>query len=293
MKLVSEILKHPANQSSPVSLLTRAVYWQLYKRLTGRAKDISYHGLTLRCYPDSHSASRAIYFSGLPDYREMRFILDYLRPGDKFIDAGANIGLYTLLALSVVGSTGHVHAFEPNRGTANRLLETLRLNQVNNVTVHQMGLSDAPGTVDFNLTLDECTAHISACSSSSTSGTVIDVARLDEQLDDSQYAMAKFDIEGYEPFAIRGTGRWLRNGNPPVMQIEAAGYSNRYGVSTEEIIAELHRFGYFTAVYCPDTFSLKRTNCPWQIPVDNILAISEKYESFVMQRLSQQQHKMH
>lgn len=290
MKLVSEILKHPANQCSPVSRLTRAVYWQLYKKLTGRAKDISYHGLTLRCYPNNHSASRAIYFSELPDYREMRFILDYLRPGDKFIDAGANIGLYTLLALSVVESTGHVHAFEPNRETANRLLETLRLNLVNNVTVHQMGLSDASGTVDFNLTQDDCTAHISACSSSSTSGSMIDVVRLDEHLDDSQYAMAKFDIEGYEPFAIRGMCRWLRNGNPPVMQIEAAGYSKRYGVSTEEIIAELHGFGYFTAVYCPDNYSLQRTNCPWKIPADNILAISEKYESFVMQRLSQQQH---
>src|SRR3989304_509633 len=41
----------------------------------------------------------------------------YLRPGDIFMDIGANIGYFTLLAASCVGPAGHVHSFEPNPET--------------------------------------------------------------------------------------------------------------------------------------------------------------------------------
>ena len=76
-------------------------------------------------------------------------MLDFLRPGDTFIDAGANIGLFTLLALSVVGDKGHVHAFEPNPLVAAMLRESLALNAADNVTVHEIGLSDVEGSAAF------------------------------------------------------------------------------------------------------------------------------------------------
>ena len=68
----------------------------------------------IRCYPNSSSASKIIYFSAFPDFYEMGFMKDYLRPGDNFIDGGANIGLYTILAASLVGNNGKVVAFEPS-----------------------------------------------------------------------------------------------------------------------------------------------------------------------------------
>ena len=202
MKLFSEIWTHPANRKAPFRALMRAIHWQITKRLTGRPYDISYHGLKLRCYPDSHSASRAVYFSGLPDYREMRFILDFLRPGDQFIDVGANVGLYTLLALSAVGPTGYVHAFEPNPTVIRILNESLQLNAVENVAIHAIGLADTEGVAGFALTDDDCTAHIVGLSPS-PARTEIPIGRLDQILDNVPYAMAKFDIEGYEPFSIR------------------------------------------------------------------------------------------
>lgn len=286
MSLVSEILKHPANQNSRLYVLMRSAYWQLYKRLTGRAFDIPYHGFRLRCYPKNRSASRALYFSGLPDFREMMFTLQYLRPGDHYIDAGANIGLYTLLALSIIGPRGYVHAFEPNPESADHLQEVLSINQIENVSVHKIGLSDTAEEVGFNLTQDSCTAHIEVVGSVSTSDVRIRLARLDEHLPNGRYAMAKLDIEGYEPFAIQGASRWLKFGNPPVLQIEMAGYSKRFGISTSEFIGELDSIGYFTAVYEPETGTLNPTNRPWEIPVDNVLAVSRQHKSFVEKRLA-------
>jgi FkbM family methyltransferase len=254
--------------------------------MTRQHLDIDFHGLRLRCYPDSHSASRAIYFSTVPDYREMRFMLDYLRPGDRFIDVGANVGLYTLLALSVVGRTGYVDAFEPSDSVAARLGESLTINAVENVTVRRLAVSDSAAQAVFVLTDDDCTAHIDVNPSSPASKTQVRTARLDECLADVPYAMAKFDIEGYEPFGLRGASKWLAHGNPPVLQIEMAGYSHKYGISTPELIGELEQQGYFTAVYSPQERTLEVTDRPWEIPVDNVLAIHRTRETFVQNRIA-------
>ena len=283
LKLINDIFSHPANRNSRVAAIMRAVRWHLSKRLSGQPHDIPYHGKLLRCHPTSHSASRAIYFSCLPDYREMRFILDFLRPGDNFIDAGANIGLYTLLALSVVGDNGHVYAFEPNPHVAAMLRESLRLNSASNVTIHEIGLADVDGSAAFSADGDDCTSHIVA--SSTTANTEILIARLDRILDDIPYAMAKFDIEGYEPFAIRGASQWTKTGNPPVMLIEMGGYSKRHGISTSDFIQELEQIGYFTAIYNPNTREIERTKKPWEIPTDNVLAIATERLAFVADRL--------
>jgi FkbM family methyltransferase len=284
VRLLIDILSHPANKRAPLGAAFRAVQWQTMKRLTGRAWDIPYHGLRLRCYPWSHSASRAIYFSGLPDYWEMCFMRDYLRPGDVFIDAGANVGLYTILACALVGSAGHVHAFEPTLPAAQSLLESIQLNDLHNVSVHQVGLGEFGGYAKFDATNDDCTGHITSANLADA-GILIPIERLDQRLKDIPYAMAKFDIEGYEPLAIRGASSLLRNGNPPVLLIEMGGYSKRHGVTTSDFIAELDHLGYTTAIYSPGSKTLEKTITPWQIPVDNVLAISRDRMQFVEGRL--------
>jgi len=248
---------------------------------------IDFHGLRLPCHPDSHSSSKAIYFSGLPDYREMRFMLDYLRPGDSFLDVGANVGLYTLLAISAIGATGHVHAFEPGEIPARRLQEAIDLNRFRNCTLHQVAASDVRGTASFDVTDDDCTAYIRSKDEVRSDLAQIETVRLDEVLADESFAMAKFDIEGFEPFAIRGASAMLRVGNPPVIQLEMAGYSKRHGISTTQFISELDAFGYECAYYEPETHSLHVTSRPWEVPVENVLAVHRRSRDEVTRRLTE------
>jgi FkbM family methyltransferase len=282
LRLFGDIVNHPANRQARISAFMRAARWQLSKRLTGRPLDICYHGKHLRCHPASHSASRAIYFSCLPDYWEMRFILDYLRPGDAFIDVGANVGLYTILALSVVGDQGQIHAFEPNPLVAAMLRESIALNSAENITVHEIGLADTDGVAAFSSAGDDCVSHI--VSSSGDIGTQIPICRLDRLLPEAPYAMMKLDIEGYEPFAIRGASQWTQNQIPPVMLVEMGGYTKRYGIRTDEFVEELDQIGYFTAVYNPESCQIQPCK-PWEIPSDNVLAIAKGRQELIEKRL--------
>src|SRR5437879_3937805 len=73
---------------------------------------------------------------------ERKFVNAFLRPGDVFVDVGANIGLFTLVAALRVGSTGRVFAFEPTSETFERLVANVRLNKFTNVSPHRVALSD-------------------------------------------------------------------------------------------------------------------------------------------------------
>jgi FkbM family methyltransferase len=221
----------------------------------------------------------------MPDFREMSFIKDYLRAGDRFIDVGANVGLYSLLARSLVGATGRIDAFEPVPRTADRLDEALRINGLDNVHLHRVAASETTGTVSFDHTADSCTAHVAASTQPGGEASEVPTVRLDEYLPRDDYAMAKFDIEGYEPFALRGMRGLLASGNPPVMQVELAGYSKRYGVTSTDFIRDLKDLGYDTGYYVPETRSIVFTETPWDVPVDNVLAVCRERLSRVLDRL--------
>ena len=214
-------------------------------------------------------------------------MIDYLRPGDRFIDVGANVGLYTLLAGSIVGSAGHIDAFEPGALAADRLRETVEANAMMNVCLHPVAVSDVAGTANFNLTDDDCCAHISPAALVGVGSKPVPTVRLDTHLENQFYAMAKMDIEGYEPFAVRGASRLMKQGQLPVILLEMAGYSKRFGISTSDFIAELKGLGYGCASYDPAARELRPTQTPWQIPVDNLLAIRSEQFEFVARRLAE------
>lgn len=285
--LLHSIWTHPANRQHRLRSIWRALAWQVHKRLTGTPVDVGIRELRLRCYPDSHSASRAIYFSGLPDYWEMRFMIDYLRPGDRFIDVGANVGLYTLLAGSIVGSAGHIDAFEPGALAADRLRESVEVNAMTNVSLHPVAVSDVAGKANFILTDDDCCAHISPAALDGVCSRPVPTVRLDTHLLNQFYAMAKMDIEGFEPFAVRGASSLMKQRQLPVILLEVAGYSKRFGISTSDFIIELKGLGYECASYNPMTRELRPTQTPWKIPIDNLLAIHSEQLDFVVRRLAE------
>ncbi len=84
--------------------------------------------------------------------------LDYvrttLRPGDTFIDIGANVGLFTLTAARAVGPGGRVYAFEPSSRERAYLERNIRQNGFDNVVVAPCALADAPGELDILIASD-------------------------------------------------------------------------------------------------------------------------------------------
>jgi Methyltransferase FkbM domain len=157
-ELARFIWVHPANRGRRLRAVAGAFAWQVYKRTTGKHWDLRvWNGARFRVYPDSASASLVLYCGGLPDYHEMRFMAGYLRPGDAFIDVGANIGVYSLFAESLVGRAGRIVAFEPGLRAAARLRENVILNGLRNIEVREEAVGAKARTV--TLTLDRDTMN--------------------------------------------------------------------------------------------------------------------------------------
>jgi FkbM family methyltransferase len=286
-EMTTLIWNHPANAGHRVRALSKAAAWQAYKRTIRRPFDLRvFDTMHLRAYPDSHQPGRIIYYNGLPDFEEMLFIRRYLRPGDRFIDGGANVGLYTLLAASIVGPTGHVDTFEASPPTGARLRENVERNSLSSyVTVHACALAEEEGTVTFTIGRAATVGdRIARVDDADLPTATVPTTTLDT-LPSVPYAMAALDIEGAEPLALRGAQRLLSENNPPVWQLELVDkFVRRFGFSADDVVEMLHEAGYVLAGYdpkanelAPDDSKLGHTRCQ--------LAISKARWDEVVDRL--------
>src|SRR2546428_4961029 len=92
---------------------------------------------------------RHIYVTGEYEPSTSRLVKGLLRPGDSFIDVGANIGYFTLLAATCVGLTGRVFAYEPVPEVYQRLQQNVALNQLMNCTAEQLAISNETYECEF------------------------------------------------------------------------------------------------------------------------------------------------
>lgn len=140
-------------------------------------------------------------------------IRERLRPGDTFVDAGANIGFYTVFASQLVGPQGRVVAVEMMPETAAMLRRNLALNEAENVTVIENALSDVAGQiVKASYTVGQFGQASIAAESAAEGKRVIEVptATLADLLQDhAQVRVMKMDLEGEEIPALEGAGDLL------------------------------------------------------------------------------------
>jgi FkbM family methyltransferase len=287
--IAGAIWRHPGNRQRRIRGLARFLGWQFIKHALNRPVVISFHGKRLKCYPDSTSTSGALYFSGYPDYWEMKFLQAYLRPGDNFLDVGANTGVYSILASAYIGAEGHIDAFEPVERTAARIEEQSALNGLDNLRVHRLAVCDQDGQFEFGYSSSDAMMHLRRTGEQAPNKIQVTGIQLDKFEPYLHYALGKMDIEGAEPLALAGAKERLRQANPPVWLLELAGYSTLYGVSSDEVVQQLADAGFECAVFHPETATLEYTGDPWMLGVQNVLAVASTHRDFVAQRLRQSQ----
>jgi FkbM family methyltransferase len=284
--IMQSIWRHPANRSRRVRGLAGFFAWQFFKHVLKRPVVIPFHGKRLKCYPDSTSTSGALYFSGYPDYWEMKFLEAYLRPADNFLDIGANSGVYSILAAAYIGDKGHIDAFEPVDGTAARIEEQAALNKLDNLSVHRFAVSDRKGELEFGYSGNDATMHLRRADERAANPIIVQSITLDSFEPYRQYAAGKMDIEGAEPMALAGAAARLAQRNPPVWLLELAGYSTCYGISSDAVVLQLANAGFDCAVFDASARKLQYTSRPWELGVQNVLAIAREHKSVVEQRLA-------
>jgi FkbM family methyltransferase len=142
-----------------------------------------------------------------------------LRPGSTFVDVGANVGYFTLLAGSIVGPTGHVVAFEPNPDLASLVARSLSVNGLHSFTrLIQAAAMSRPGQLEFKRFAGHqgssgfyVTDELAARFHDRLERIVVDCTTLDEALADRglRIDLIKIDAEGAEPEVIAGAERLL------------------------------------------------------------------------------------
>jgi FkbM family methyltransferase len=178
------------------------------------------HGFRMRLAM-SEFVDRTIFATGEWEPLETALIAARLRPGDTFVDVGANIGYFTLLGARLVGPTGRVHAVEANPRTFALLQHNLALNGCSNASAHGVAVGEAAGTARIVSREDgNAGADFAVFDGSDGAGTRIDVVRLDALVRDPRVRLIKIDIEGAEAKALRGATALLAGPHAPDLLFE-------------------------------------------------------------------------
>lgn len=146
-------------------------------------------------------------------------IRELLRPGDTFVDVGANIGYFTALAAHLVGPLGHVVAWEPMDKNVQLIYATVWQNQFRNVTVYPFAASADVGLVAMVSGPFSSNAGIARREFGGQRTRVIaQTQRLDDHLGAlKRVDVIKFDIEGHELHAWQGALSLLAKHRPQVL----------------------------------------------------------------------------
>src|SRR5688500_14461311 len=178
----------------------------------------------------------------------MAFVLHALRPTDLFLDVGANIGSYTVLASKVVGA--NCVAIEPIAKTVAHLRDNLALNAIEDrVRVEACAVGETAGTVRMTPNEDSINRVIEA---DAGSRDVVEVPcrTLDEIIGSGPVPqIMKMDIEGLELPALRGATRMLSNSDLRACIIEVWSKSNTDDRTAHPVLGLMASFGFKTATY--------------------------------------------
>jgi FkbM family methyltransferase len=131
-----------------------------------------------------------------------------VRPGDRCVDVGANIGVHTVRLARLVGPDGEAIALEPDSGVLRRLQRNIELNGLPNVRVVNAAASDRGGEMqlyrpnagDTNRGRASLLHHPYLTGTAAT----VPVVTLDDVCGGAPVALIKIDVEGHEAAVLRG-----------------------------------------------------------------------------------------
>ncbi len=150
--------------------------------------------------------------------RDIELVTRLLRPGDTFVDGGANIGLFTLAAAKKVGESGRVISFEPAPATFDALSKNVGINNFKWVDTRQQALADHAGELEMTVFPAQ---HAGLSSFASPAGIpagrkhIVQVVTLDSAIgQNEQPSLVKLDLEGAELLALRGSMQLIARSKP-------------------------------------------------------------------------------
>jgi FkbM family methyltransferase len=273
---VGAIRRDPFNESEPNRAVMRFFGAELGLRLLRQDVCSAFINDTRLLVPAGMKGGVHFVEPGLCEFEDMSFVAHFLRPGDLFIDVGANLGAYTLLASGGTGARSI--SFEPHPITFKYLNATIQMNGLSHLARPlQQGLGRARDQVTFTQSLG--TENHIAPSGASGSLTV-EIVPLDSVLEAENPTAIKIDVEGYESEAIAGALKTMARDSLKALIIERNDSARRYGFSEEELHQRIRGLGFAPKAYSPRARVLRDLSENYR---GNIIYVRDP--DFVLERL--------
>jgi FkbM family methyltransferase len=272
------IWNHPLGRLQRFYAFARWIRWQIGSRILNAPVAMPFVDSCRLISTGGMTGATGNIYVGLHEFNEMSFLLHYLRPGDLFVDVGANIGSYTVLASGAAGA--NTICFEPMPSTFESLLDNININRLSPiVTSFNVAVGAKSGKTLMVADLDTMN-HIIDENNKYTGETVeVDVVAIDEILQDQEMVprMIKIDVEGFENVVLAGAKCTLECTDLEVILIELNGCGVAYGFDDMVIDEMLTNHGFKLVEYNgisrqlkPIKFGLHKDNAIYVRNIDKV-----------------------
>jgi len=240
-----EFAVHPLTRDAQLAAWRRFILWQIRSCLHDEVIVPWIGGQRFALRRGMTGATGNLYL-GLHEFMSMGLVLHFLRAGDLFIDAGANVGSYTVLASGICGA--RTLAIEAGAIAGDRLARNVEVNGLEQlVTISLVALGPIDGTAHFTRSLDAMNKVVDTAGPDTVA---VAQRTLDGVVADEQPAALKLDVEGYEEEVLRGGSQVIAKPSLKLIELET---------TTPNILALFERHGFERAFYDPFTRILQRT----------------------------------
>jgi FkbM family methyltransferase len=243
------LLWQPAFRKAPIRVLGRLLVWRIrcwlgIPAVIGLPR---YHAKFFLPARWGGEGTTLIYIAREDFELELAHLDRFISPGSVAVDAGANCGIYTVVAARLVGDTGKVIAFEPGERTAPVLEHNIELNGLSNVRLYRDALADRDGKARLYHHEGPVARSIAAGDSRQDEFDEVSTITLDSVAQREgipRIDFLKLDIEGAEELALRGAELVLSKSHPVVVFEINPSAVVRFGLATDGAWRHLHRLAY-------------------------------------------------
>ena len=201
------LAQHPLASRNILGAWKRWLRWQVGSRLLSAPVIMPWlEGSSLVVETGMTGATGNLY-CGLHEFNDMALVLHFFGGGPgMFLDVGANIGSYSVLAAKVCGAS--VIALEPVPETFNKLTRNLLSNGIQDrVEAHRAAVGDVRGSLNFSA--DRDTMNQVVGDDYHGASIRVQVVTLDNLLEGRNAQVWKVDVEGYERQVLAGAAKAL------------------------------------------------------------------------------------
>lgn len=288
INIAENVWKHPLNKKNPWKGMVRFLKWQLRGIWTKKPIILKWVDQSLLTIKKSDTTLTANIYWGLTEYKEMLFLLHFLNPDNLFVDVGANMGTYTVLASKCVGA--HSISYEPVSATVLRLKEQIALNSINSlVTVNEKVVANLSGTL--KISKNKFAENKVIQQSENLLYEEVPAVSLDDDIRTEKKIFLKIDVEGYESNVLKGASKLLGSGQIVAAIIEINGSGASYGFSDEQVYNMMQDFGFSAFDYNPHQKRLEKLNGFNKGELNTIFIADKAFDMFDSSTI--QQHYIH